>query len=249
MKNTLIVIIALSLFSCKTKKNTLTNHSKKNSIEKTVVEFYNGYLDENGDPIVDENYSFGKTVSYFDKSGNLIEEISYGDHGGQSARQLHSYDSKNNRTQTQNFDFNDVLISTENYVYVKNRLSEINEYNVKGELLKKTIMSYNKDGDLLSEETISEVGKLIHKKTFEISNDYKVLVFFNENNLEDFRTFSKYDSKGELIERKVQYPYGDESEIKFTYELNSKGDWVKRMMSLNNDEVLEFTLRRIIYYN
>lgn len=248
MKNVNIAIIILALTGCKSTYKTSISPSGMIGIEKTIEENYGGYIDLEGNYVVDDLTFYGRIIKYYDTKGNLIRQISIDDTEHQYSLIEYSYNSKNQIISAVNYSEEDLFVSKEKYIYEKERISKIIEYDSNNEIISIRKYVYNEEGKLIISEQLTETGKLLSRQSYEEQEGYELTIYFDKNNSEEFRYMEKYNNNDEKIEQKIIYPYGDEDVHLFTYTYNEKGHWTERMMSLNNFDVLEFTLRRIIYF-
>jgi hypothetical protein len=248
MKNVNIAIIILALAGCKSTSKSSISSSGIVGIEKTIEEYYGGYVDLEGNYIVDELSFYGRIIKHYDTKGNLIRQISIDDTEHQYSMIEYAYNSKKQIISAVNYSEEDLFVSKEKYIYEKDRISQIIEFNATNEIISLKKYEYNEAGVLKSIQHLTETGKLLNRQSYDVQGGYKVTIYFNKNNSEEFRSLEKYNNNDEKIEQKIIYPYGDENFHLFSYTYNEKGHWTERMISFNNFEVLEFTQRRIIYF-
>ena len=198
---------------------------KGDEIFQTIENKYAGLkmerlvLNEKGETIRKEQFSYGK-------DDEVLEKIIFSNDGTVKSREVNKYNSKGK------------LIESKNY---------------KGENLFYTITTTYPTAN--SEQTKKEMadGNFTTLNYFEY-DDKKNLTLYKDmdskGNLVS-KTINTYNDKGDLILKRKYNDKGEEEEhnyMKYEYEYDSKGNWVKKTEFLFNGNTLDFSERKIEYY-
>lgn len=163
---------------------------------------------------------FSKIVYKYGDNKNIKDESTYGKDGNLSRRTIYEYDRQGRKAKVRHRTKEGIIRQVFEYQYSNNWVNEF--YYVP-----------NKEGELIlqKEEKFNEAGLKI------------------ENSNSTYTQYYEYSKGGDLIKTKTVYK-SDNSIIEGynTYEFDNEGNWIKRIIYLDNSPQY-LTVRKIEYYN
>lgn len=165
-----------------------------------------------------DSEGYSKTIYHYDQASNLIEE---------------------------KFFIDEELIDWKQYEYnEKNQKIGFSQLNSQGDLLFKTVYTYDAQGYLIEDKSLSNNGHVNIGKSYEY-DAYGYLL--KERTYSPYHQDSRhYNSKGDLILEENE----KEAEVyksEYQYQYDEKGNWIERKKY--KDGIYTFTTKReIIYY-
>lgn len=223
--------------------DTLLNNKITYEYNKANKVTFENHYSKNG--MLSETYGF-----VYDSIGTLKEKIVYS-YGKYVLKNAYSYDAKNRLILTEVYNQKLDLISKYGIVYKKNLMVERNSWSINNpKYIKKSVNSYNSKNHLIKtiEYENDHVLYEINYQTDENGNQLSITISY-PNGIKT-ATKKKYDANNNVTE--VIEMVNDEvkSNYYYTYEYDSKNNWIEKTESDAKDDPNPWRTKRIIsYYN
>lgn len=216
-------------------KTSIIQYNNKGRAESTIT--YNAL---NGEISTRETYKYDKQnnrIEYIrysgeSKSASYEKHSSYSPHGdllnergfdGTSKFENKFTYSSPGKLKTIEYFVDNQLIEKRTFVHSGN-ITKVQIYNISNTLISKLKLSYNAQGNLIEELTLSPAGKVLDKKKLVYNASSKLVkeVRYKNDRLIS-QTYYSYDNKGNLISIVEDNPnVGKFEKKKYTYDANSK---------------------------
>ena len=248
---TLLFLTSLIISSCSNNKNSLNDYNLQGKVRKINVNTFETKIEFGKYEIGDKNFS-GNYSSQFNEFGNIIEYVDYDRDDNINARQVINYDKNKIISSTANYDSEGNLkLKFKQYKDSKDRVIKSVAYNPEGNIENTYIFEFLDSGQKVNGRCLNNKGKVSYSWTNEFEDDYlktqigfdsigkvETKTTFERNEKNDVSVLKVYDSRNKLIEK-----------TKYTYEYDSKKNWIQQKITDKNSKVTYIVKRKIFYYD
>jgi hypothetical protein len=243
----MIVIIA---FSCKSEQSVLKSDLELANLKGKVWKIDKTFHDANGKcscPAATKT-ECNQSQYVYDKEGNLTESCTIDENGKININTKYIYDRPGVCSEIDKYS-GEQLIGKEVSVLDGTKVTGYKIYNENG--INETTLDYEYTGDEISEEkTLNNTGEVISSVKNEFINGQLVSQTEKDNNGE-VKSITRYkrNDNNDIVEYLISVPKDNkEYLIKYEYEYDSEGNWVKQTQ-LYNGQIVSIILRNIEYFN
>jgi len=218
-----------------------------------------------------ENNPILKRIFSYDEKGNKTEENWFRYDNGFYMKSIFKYNDNGKLIEENIYDFNGSPYIKVTYKYNNNGVKiEIDLLNSEYTLFQKKIYKYNYNGNIIVsiiEKPYNFISDSLRLSETKIYNNKGYLIEESDTSAQDFLSYIKkykYDSKGNLIEKK-EYDYNgklkegeytkdfiiyDNYSIKYKYDFDfdKKGNWIKKI-EYHNEKPCYYVEREIEYFD
>jgi len=218
-----IVLTCLLIFGNSFSQSVFEKYEKKNiqnnrvrSKTQFVHEYSNGKFSASG---------YMSFVTKYDKSGNILEEISYRASGQISYKRNYEYDSKGNLIEYQNFDGSRNKITYKKLIKYNETGGKMIEAGFDGVDRFNNKYGYDENGRIKEIKYYISNNLIEKRKIIYDGRKQKIIVYKPNNTITEVQE-KKYDFNGNLIEDILYSSLGKENR-RISYKYDNKGNLIE----------------------
>jgi len=245
-----ILMIVIIAFSCKSEQSSLKSDLELANLKGNVWKIDRTFHDANGKcacPAATKT-ECNQSQYVYDKNGNLTESYTIDENGTINVSTKYIYNRRGVCSEIDKYS-GEKLAGKEVPVLNGAKVTGYKIYNENG--INETTLDYEYSGDEISEEkTLNNTGEVISSVKNEFINGQLVSQTEKDNNGE-VKTITRYkrNDNNDIVEYLISVPKDNmEYTIKYEYEYDSTGNWVKQTQ-LYKGKIVSIILRNIEYFN